>query len=40
MKAIERRIPDPDRLLILPKALSELGDRRPQVKSDGCQQSN
>lgn len=34
MKAIEQRIPDPERLLILPKALSELPDRKRPVKSD------
>jgi hypothetical protein len=34
IKAIEDRIPDPNRLLILPKALSELPDRKPALKSD------
>lgn len=37
MKAIEQRIPDPGCLLILPKALSELPDRKRPVKSDGGQ---
>ena len=34
MKAIEQRIPDPERLLILPKAPSELPDKKSRINSD------
>jgi hypothetical protein len=34
MKAIESQIPDPGRLLILPKALSELPDKKSRINSD------
>jgi len=37
MKAIEDRIPDLNHLLILPKALSELPDRRSPSRSGTCE---